>query len=242
MRRAHLRRTLRPGLRGRRRHAHRRVRDRSGATSPPASTANTDSLARELLTAGDEAHDHAWHMPLWDDYQEQLKSNFADMANIGGRPAAASLLPASRRASRKSSSGPTWISPARHGRCGAAKGATGRPVPLLTHFPDRAGRLNRRPPRDRRSRQGMTEVTFYFNARTSWLRRARTAGKTFHASGRRLLIFSTESPLLATLDTLLWTTPSTGFLPHCRASDRHAAETPVLPPPTRKRCRITRSE
>jgi leucyl aminopeptidase len=49
--------------------------------------ANDDGLARELADAGHEAYDRAWQLPLWDDYQEQLKSNFADMANIGGRPA-----------------------------------------------------------------------------------------------------------------------------------------------------------
>ncbi len=46
---------------------------------------NDDSLARALLNAGEEAWDRAWHLPMWEDYQEQLKSNFADMANIGGR-------------------------------------------------------------------------------------------------------------------------------------------------------------
>ena len=95
---------------------------------------NNDTLARELAGAGDEAHDRAWHMPLWDDYQEQLKSNFADMANIGGRPAgsvtAACFL--SRYAKKfdwahLDIAGTAWKS-------GAAKGATGRPVPLLTHF------------------------------------------------------------------------------------------------------------
>lgn len=95
---------------------------------------NTDSLARELAHAGDEAHDRAWHMPLWDEYQEQLKSNFADMANIGGRPAgsvtAACFL--SRFAKKfewahLDIAGTAWKS-------GAAKGATGRPVPLLVHF------------------------------------------------------------------------------------------------------------
>ncbi len=49
--------------------------------------ANDDALAQDLLAAGQTAHDRAWHLPLWDDYQEQLKSNFADFANIGGRPA-----------------------------------------------------------------------------------------------------------------------------------------------------------
>ncbi|MCW8887281.1 MAG: leucyl aminopeptidase, partial [Motiliproteus sp.] len=48
---------------------------------------NNDDLASELLTAGQYANDRAWQLPLWDDYQEQLDSNFADMANIGGRPA-----------------------------------------------------------------------------------------------------------------------------------------------------------
>ena len=95
---------------------------------------NNDSLARELLAAGDDAHDRAWHMPMWDDYQEQLKSNFADMANIGGRPAgsvtAACFL---SRFARKFEwahldiAGTAWKS-------GAAKGSTGRPVSMLTHF------------------------------------------------------------------------------------------------------------
>jgi leucyl aminopeptidase len=46
---------------------------------------NNDALARELITAGETAWDRAWHMPLWDDYQEALKSNFADIPNIGSR-------------------------------------------------------------------------------------------------------------------------------------------------------------
>ncbi|MCW8891389.1 MAG: leucyl aminopeptidase, partial [Sedimenticola sp.] len=48
---------------------------------------NDDKLAAELLDAGNRARDRAWQLPLWDDYQEQLKSNFADMANIGGKGA-----------------------------------------------------------------------------------------------------------------------------------------------------------
>jgi len=96
--------------------------------------ANDDALARELLAAGDAAHDRAWHMPLWDDYQEQLKSNFADFANIGGRPAgsvtAACFL---GRFTKKFKwahldiAGTAWKS-------GKDKGSTGRPVPLLTQF------------------------------------------------------------------------------------------------------------
>ena len=95
---------------------------------------NKEALARELLAAGDEAYDRAWHMPLWDDYQEQLKSNFADMANIGGRPAgsvtAACFL--SRFAKKfdwahLDIAGTAWKS-------GKDKGSTGRPVALLTSF------------------------------------------------------------------------------------------------------------
>ena len=96
--------------------------------------ANDDSLARELLDAGQDAHDRSWQMPLWDDYQGQLKSNFADMANIGGR-AGGSITAAcflSRFTSKYSwahldIAGTAWQS-------GKKKGSTGRPVPLLTHF------------------------------------------------------------------------------------------------------------
>ncbi|WP_301100361.1 leucyl aminopeptidase [Propionivibrio sp.] len=104
---------------------------------------NDDGLARELLHAGEEAQDRAWQMPLWDDYQDLLKSNFADMANIGGRAAgsvsAACFL---SRFTKKFDwahldiAGTAWKS-------GADKGATGRPVALLTHYLlKRAGKLN----------------------------------------------------------------------------------------------------
>jgi len=93
-----------------------------------------DALAQELLAAGKETGDTAWRMPIEDAYQEQLKSNFADMANIGGPPGgsitAACFL---ERYTKKYTwahldiAGTAWKS-------GAAKGATGRPVPLLTTF------------------------------------------------------------------------------------------------------------
>ena len=59
------------------------------ALGSPASAlyANDDALADALLAAGRAAHDRFWRMPLWEDYQEQLKSEFADMKNIGGRSA-----------------------------------------------------------------------------------------------------------------------------------------------------------
>ena len=93
-----------------------------------------DPLVKDLLQAGQFSLDTAWHMPLDDAYQEQLKSNFADMANIGGRPAGS--VTAACYLSRFTSAYP-WAHLDIAGtawRSGAAKGATGRPVPLLTEF------------------------------------------------------------------------------------------------------------
>lgn len=95
---------------------------------------NQDALAKELLAAGETAQDRAWHMPMLDDYQGQLDSNFADMANIGGR-AGGSITAACflSRYTRKYDwahldiAGTAWKS-------GKDKGSTGRPVPLLTQF------------------------------------------------------------------------------------------------------------
>jgi len=96
--------------------------------------ANDQKLADDIRAAGDDAWDRVWQMPLWEDYQEQLRSNFADMANIGGRPAgsvtAACYL---ARFTRKLKwahldiAGTAW-------RSGRDKGSTGRPVPLLVRF------------------------------------------------------------------------------------------------------------
>ena len=93
-----------------------------------------DQLANDLLAAGKASGDTAWRMPVQDVYQEQLKSNFADIANIGGQPAgsvtAACFL---ERFTKKYTwahldiAGTAW-------RGGATKGASGRPVPLLTTF------------------------------------------------------------------------------------------------------------
>ena len=96
--------------------------------------ANHNPLAHELLNASEQAGDRAWRLPLFDEYQEQLESPFADMANIGGRPAgtitAAAFL---SRFTKKYNwahldiAGTAWKS-------GKEKGSTGRPVPLLTQF------------------------------------------------------------------------------------------------------------
>jgi leucyl aminopeptidase len=96
--------------------------------------ANDDALAGELLECGKETGDRAWQMPLWDDYWPQLKSNFADMSNLGGPPAgsitAALFLSKFAKAFKWAHldiAGTASVS-------GPDKGATGRPVPLMAHF------------------------------------------------------------------------------------------------------------
>ena len=96
--------------------------------------ANDDELAAELLASGQTAGDKAWQLPLWDEYQDMLKSNFADIPNIGSKGAgtitAACFLARFTKAYKWAHldiAGTAWKS-------GAEKGATGRPVPLLTQF------------------------------------------------------------------------------------------------------------
>src|SRR5690554_174531 len=96
--------------------------------------ANNDELADELLAAGEQTGDRAWRLPLWDEYQSQLDSNFADIQNIGDRSAgtitaACSLSRFTKeyRWAHLDIAGTAWNS-------GKAKGATGRPVPLLVNY------------------------------------------------------------------------------------------------------------
>lgn len=95
---------------------------------------NDDLLAEQLETASKNSGDRVWRLPLWKEYDKQLKSNFADMANIGGREAgtitAACFLgrfTKNYRWAHLDIAGTAWNS-------GANKGATGRPVPLLMQF------------------------------------------------------------------------------------------------------------
>ena len=96
--------------------------------------ANDQKLADEVRAAADDAWDRVWQMPLWEDYQEQLRSNFADFANIGGRPAGSvtaacflSRFTKKMRWAHLDVAGTAW-------RGGREKGSTGRPVPLLVRF------------------------------------------------------------------------------------------------------------
>jgi leucyl aminopeptidase len=101
---------------------------------PSGLLGNDDALCNDLIAAGTTAIDSLWRLPLWEEYQEQLKSNFADLANIGGKDAgtitAACFLAnfaENFRWAHLDIAGTAW-------RTGPAKGATGRPVPLLCQY------------------------------------------------------------------------------------------------------------
>jgi leucyl aminopeptidase len=96
--------------------------------------ANDDALARELIEAGVRTDDRAWQLPLTEDYAEQLRSNFADFANIGGREGGAITAAAflgkftqGMRWAHMDIAGSAWTG-------GAAKGASGRPLSLVADF------------------------------------------------------------------------------------------------------------
>ena len=96
--------------------------------------ANNQDLADRLLAASRKSGDKLWQLPLFPEYKEQLKSNFADLQNIGGRPAgtitAAAFLShftENHPWAHLDIAGTAWKS-------GKEKGATGRPVPLLLQF------------------------------------------------------------------------------------------------------------
>ena len=95
---------------------------------------NTDELADELYQAGMDAGDRCWRLPIWQEYQNQLSSNFADIPNIGGRAAGSitagcflSRFAEDYKWAHLDIAGVAW-------KQGSAKGATGRPVPLLMEF------------------------------------------------------------------------------------------------------------
>jgi leucyl aminopeptidase len=96
--------------------------------------ANDDELADQLLESGDDTGDRAWLLPMFDEYQDMLKSNFADMSNLGGRPAGAVTAACFLK---RFADGYRWAHldiAGTNAVSGDAKGATGRPVPLLTEF------------------------------------------------------------------------------------------------------------
>lgn len=101
---------------------------------PSGLLGNDDALCNDLIAAGETACDSVWRLPLWEEYQELLKSNFADMANIGGKDAGTitaacflSKFAEEFRWAHLDIAGTAW-------RTGQNKGATGRPVALLMQY------------------------------------------------------------------------------------------------------------
>ncbi len=101
---------------------------------PSGLFSNDETLVRDLEAASARSLDRVWRLPLWDDYQDELKSNFADFANIGTRDggaitAACFLARFTRELTwaHLDIAGTAWKS-------GAAKGSTGRPVPLFVQY------------------------------------------------------------------------------------------------------------
>ena len=101
---------------------------------PSGMLGNDDVLCDDLINASETACDSLWRLPLWEEYHEQLKSNFADLANIGGRDAGTitaacflSRFTEDYRWAHLDIAGTAW-------RTGASKGSTGRPVPLLSQY------------------------------------------------------------------------------------------------------------
>ena len=94
---------------------------------------NNDELAQLLLQSGTSSGDRAWQLPIWEEYDEQLESNFADVANIGGEAGTITAACFLSRFTKQYKwahldiAGTAWVS-------GKKKGATGRPVPLLMEF------------------------------------------------------------------------------------------------------------
>jgi leucyl aminopeptidase len=93
-----------------------------------------DEIASSITAAGIAADDRSWHMPMADEYFHQLRSNFADFANVGGRDGGAITAACFLG---KFTDGVDWAHLDIAGTAwhsGARKGATGRPVPLLTEI------------------------------------------------------------------------------------------------------------
>ena len=172
-----------------------------------------DTLAAQLLAASAASLDPCWRMPLDEEYEEALKSNFADMGNVGGRAGGAITaamflrkFTGKYRWAHLDIAGTAWKS-------GAAKGATGRPVPLLTHFvlaqaAETAARI------------AMTRVSFHFNVP----HRLGYACRLLRKATRQNARVTVTAPVatLAELDAALWTFDPTEFVPHVLVRDGQA--------------------
>lgn len=175
---------------------------------------NNEALVRQLLKAGEFADDRAWQLPLFDEYQEQLDSPFADIANIGG-PKAGTITAGcflSRFAKKYhwahlDIAGTAWISG------GKDKGATGRPVPLLTQYL-RTGQV--------------TRVDFYVIPSADPSARLQVACRLAEKAwrqGMQVYLHCADEAQRSELDGRLWSFRGEAFIPHSLAEED--AEAPV---------------
>ena len=207
--------------------------------------ANNDALARELVDCGAAVDDRAWHMPLTEEYGEQLKSNFADMANVAGRDGG-SITAAAFLA--KFTKDLTWAHLDIAGTAyqgGAGKGSTGRPSAHAARVPaaSRGSALRSQVPPPR--------VDFYVSADAGEPTRACASPA---ASPRRLISRSRrwscsvdDAEVLRRFDEMLWTFGDGSFVPHDTVTaDGAPCDAPValttgpLPGGPRRRARQSR--
>ena len=173
---------------------------------------------RELLGAGDDAWDRGWRMPLWEDYQERLESNFADIANIGGRAGGSITAACFLRASRASTLGAPrhrrhrLEGRRREGRDRPA-GADARDVALVAGSRGVSGSADCC--RTRQSRERVTTIDFFTNAAEPLKLAARIIAKAYRHNGS-VRVLTPDAATTSALDRLLWLEPAQAFLPHCR--------------------------
>ena len=185
--------------------------------------ANDDALADELLAAGEQSQDRTWRLPIWDEYHQQLKSNFADVANIGGRYAGAitaacflARFTKKQKWAHLDVAGTAW-------RSGGQKGSTGRPVPLLVQFLINRSTQDRTKPRRSQKKKhaslnpdmNSTEISFYLieNPVTQGklTLSCRLAGKAYRL-GHSVYIHVPDNEMSVKLDNLLWTLDQSSFV------------------------------
>lgn len=179
-----------------------------------------DALADALLAASRQSLDPAWRLPLDDAYQDQLKSNFADIANNRrppGRRGHGGLLPVALH------QGLSVGAPGhrRHGLARRQGQGRHRPAGAAADaVPAGPGRLNA-------GLAAMTRIDFAFGAPDRLRAACRTARKRFQA-GQRLVVYCADGGRLAAFDRMLWALEDVSFVPHVLANDALAADTPVL--------------
>jgi hypothetical protein len=222
VRRPDLRRALQAAGGDRHRHPDRRLHRRPGAHTSGL-LGNNDELIEQLLSAGKRADDRAWQLPLFDEYQEQLDSPFADIANIGGRRPAPSPPPASCRASPRTQLGAPGHRRHRldQRRQGQGRhwpsGSAADPVPAgprQSLKPMNGGVL-----RDAVGEAAMTKVDFYILPTPSFGAPGLCLQARAWRMGHRIYLHCSDAAQRDDLDARLWAFKGEAFVPTPRRSE-----------------------